>query len=344
MRKGERLRTMRVLVTAVGGPTGLGIIKCLKSINDIYLIGTDISPYAAGRTFCDKFYTIPRVSDVESYVREVKRIVLEEQVEVLFPTLHDELLVYWTNSEHIPTHVALPISDHREALVDKDKLYKHLEANRLEQYVPRYRVFQSGEELKAVIQQEFWKDEYVCVKRIRGHGGIGFVVLTSRERYLEALEEGERNVVNMSDFYEVPINTPHMVMEYLSGTEYSVDVLLYEGQSVIAVPRKRNRVSNGIVIDGSVEPNDQLVVTASQIAQSVARSGFINVQFRDSENGFKLTDINPRFCGSQVMSFGAGVNFPYLYIQYNVLKERQQVQPRWHTRMVRYWESCFFYD
>ncbi len=100
----------------------------------------------------------------------------------------------------------------------------------------------------------------------------------------------------------------------------------------------------GVVGVRSVEPNDQLVVAASQIAQSVARSGFINVQFIDSENGFKLTDINPRFCGSQVMSFGAGVNFPYLYIQYNVLKERQQVQPGWHTRMVRYWESCFFYD
>ncbi len=59
---------------------------------------------------------------------------------------------------------------------------------------------------------------------------------------------------------------------------------------------------------------------------------------------FEQTDINPRFCGSQVRSLGANVNFPYLFLQYNVLGEYVTPEPIWNMRMIRYRENVFIRD
>ncbi|MFB5663494.1 ATP-grasp domain-containing protein [Alteribacillus sp. HJP-4] len=135
-----------------------------------------------------------------------------------------------------------------------------------------------------------------------------------------------------------------MVMEYLDGNEYSVDVYIHDGKVITAVPRKRTGVSSGIVLDGTVVHNKMLIEAAEKITEAIAESGFLNLQFFINDHGCKLTDVNARFCGSQVMSLGANVNFPYLFLQYNLLGEYVSVNPRWNTRMIRYRENLFVYD
>lgn len=339
-----KLEQINVLITAVGGPTGLGILKCLKGIENLHLIGTDSQRHTAGNMFCDKLYCISRVSNLEEYKKEIAEIVRNEKIDIIFPTLQDEIVIYQEFKEELQTKVALPLSHNFEVLIDKEKLYKYLEENNLNEYIPKYQVFQTNDELKQIIKQRFNDDQYVCVKGVQGHSGLGFGILTNRKNYLEALSKGINKVYNIEDYYEINSNSRRIVMEYLSGVEYSVDVLMHDGEVIVAVPRRRDRVSNGIVIDGIVEKNQEIIDMASKIAQSIAYNGFINLQFINSNEGYKVTDVNSRFCGSQVMSFGADVNFPYLYIKYNLMNDYVTVSPKWNTRMLRYWESCFFYD
>ena len=342
--KGGNLKLINVLVTAVGGPTALGVLKCLRNVAGIRLIGVDSQSLTAGNQFCDVFYSIPRISNPKEYISVITKIVEKEKIDVVFPTLQDEISIYMELRNGIAANVALPKSDTFEVLVNKEKLYQHLEQSDLMQYVPRYHVFETGTELQRIAKQHFACEKCVCVKKVEGHGGLGFAVLTNRENYLRAIETGKSRVFNIDDYCDMKFNERRLIMEYLSGVEYSVDVLLHNGEVVVAVPRKRNRVSNGIVIDGIVEHNKEIIEAATIVSENVAHDGFINLQFIDSCNGYKLIDINARFCGSQVMSFGAGVNFPHLYIQYNLLNEPILVSPRWNTKMLRYWESCFFYD
>ncbi|MFC3418884.1 ATP-grasp domain-containing protein [Salinicoccus hispanicus] len=77
------------------------------------------------------------------------------------------------------------------------------------------------------------------------------------------------------------------------------------------------------------------------MTESLVTDGFINIQFMESETGYKLTDINPRFCGSQVMSLGANVNFPSLFIDYFHLGNAVPVEPVWNTRMLRFRDQIF---
>lgn len=338
------MKKLNVLVTAVGGPTALGVLKCLKDIANIRLVGTDIYPYTAGHLLCQTVRRVSPVSEAEKYKTDIVEIIKEENIDVVFPTLQDEIPIYLGLREKITANVALPTSEHYEALLDKEKLYCFLSERDLNKYIPKYFGFQDNTELKQIVSHAFFGERYICVKKAQGHGGIGFIVLTNRENYLQALKTGKTKICNIDDYYDIESSDRRIVMEYLDGTEYSVDVLIHNGKVLAVIPRKRNRVSNGVVIDGTVEFNQEIMDAASEIATQLIGSGFINLQFINSHNGYKLTDVNARFCGSQIMSYGAGVNLPYLYIQCNILKETVHVSPRWNTRMIRYWESCFFYD
>ncbi|MDZ7835162.1 MAG: ATP-grasp domain-containing protein [Alkalibacterium sp.] len=97
-------------------------------------------------------------------------------------------------------------------------------------------------------------------------------------------------------------------------------------------------------MDGMVIEHTGLIAMSSEIAEALIEEGFINLQFMKEDGTFKLTDINPRFCGSQVMSLGAGVNFPELFLTYHLTDERPIPKPKWNTRMIRYRESVFYHD
>jgi len=133
-------------------------------------------------------------------------------------------------------------------------------------------------------------------------------------------------------------------MPFIDGQEYSVDVFLHDHKVVVAVPRERAGVSNGIVLEGKVVYNEALIDAASQIAMALASEGYMNLQFFETTDGFKLTDINPRFAGSQVMSLGAGVNFPELFLKYSVFGEELEVNPIWNTQMFRYRMPRFYHQ
>jgi carbamoyl-phosphate synthase large subunit len=289
-------------------------------------------------------YCVPKITDLEDYTNSILEIVESEEIDIIFPTLQDEIIIYRKLASQIKVKVALPSSDNFKILVDKESLYQYLEDSPLTKVVPKYFGFQKNDELEQLVKKYFADQKYVCVKPSQGHGGLGFGILTSRENYLQAIKNGERNIYSITDYCDIDCTDKRILMEYLDGPEYSVDILVSHGEIVVVVPRKRNRVSNGIVIEGQVVFNEELIRISSDVAKTLSRNGFLNLQFIESHQGYKLTDVNARFCGSQVMSLGAGVNFPYLFIQYNLLEQYVSVSPKWGTRMVRYWESCFFYD
>lgn len=335
---------INVLVTAVGGPTAIGILKCLKGEKNIRLVGTDSQNYTAGNVFCDKLYCVPRIYNIEEYKNKIVQIIEAEDIDIIFPTLQDEISIYHELQKKLKAVIALPTSKYFEALINKEKLYKLLESGSSKKYVPVYFTFQNSGKLKQIVDNSFKTDDYICVKGVQGHGSIGFALLTNRDNYLRAVKQGKNKIYNIADYYDLSSNEKRIVMEYLDGIEYSVDVFLHQGDVVVAIPRKRSRVSNGIVIEGMVEFNQEIIDAAINVSKNVATDGFLNLQFIGSNHGYKLTDLNARFCGSQIMSYGAGVNFPYLFIQYNLLNQYIPVSPKWNTRMVRYWESCFFND
>lgn len=338
------MKRINILITGIGGPTAQGVLRCLRDKKNVNLIGADRRSITSGNQFCDTVYQIPRYTDTEKYKASIKEIVTREEVHVVFPALHEEIAIYEEFRKELDAEVALPKSKVFGTLLNKELVYQYLEEKGFHSYIPEYYGFSNTAELKEIVEKYFAEDEYIVAKQVEGHGSMGFVILTDRANYLKAIKNGKAKVLNIEDYYDIDYPERRVVMEYLDGKEYSVDIFLHDGKVIASVPRERTGVSSGIVLDGTVVYNEKLIKASTEIAESLAYNGFMNLQFFTTGEGYKLTDINPRFCGSQVMSLGAGVNFPYLFLQYNVLGEYEKVTPRWNTRMLRYREARFIYS
>lgn len=338
------MKKVNVLVTGIGGPTAQGVLRGFLDKENVYAVGVDRREVTSGNQFCDKTYQIPRFTDVELYKKKILEIVKKEKIDVIFPALHEEIALYQEFREELGILVALPESDHFKALMDKEQTYIHLAKNGLSKYIPRYIGFTSTRKIRQIINSHFAEDENIVVKEVTGYGAMGFSIVTERDRYLQAVRQGKNKYISVEDFSEIDSGDRKIAMEYLSGTEYSVDVFLHDDQLIVAVPRERTGVSSGIVLDGKVIYDAALISAAAEVAESLASEGFLNLQFFKTDNGFLLTDVNARFCGSQVMSLGAGVNFPYLLIQYKLLEEFVEVNPRWNTRMIRFRDHFFIHE
>lgn len=332
---------INVLVTAIGGPTGIGVLKCLAGRENIRLVGVDARQETPCVDLCDKFYLVHKIKEKE-YFQEIQKIVADEKIDFLIPTMQDEILLFSKNLMGVAT--ALPISDHYDCLLDKSVLYEFLK-NKIPEIVPRYTVAANNRCIPQIKKQVFPKDDLVCVKKINGHGGIGFSILTdNKDRLLSLVNCGGKSIYDLAFYSQLESSEPQMVMEYLTGKEWSVDVFIADGKVNVCVPRLRKRVSNGIVIEGIIEKNDELIELSNKIAVMLVKTGFINLQFIETAKGFYLIDLNARFCGSQIHSFGAGVNFPYLLMTFMLYGVTEKVNVKWNTKMMRYWESKFFYD
>ena len=331
---------IKVLVTAVGGPTAIGVMKCLMGQDDVELAGTDMRTESAGNVYCQHIYQVHSMKE-SAYLDDIRSIVQKEKIDAVIPTMQDEIRLF--HDHDIGTWTALPESDHYDCLTDKRKMYELLQ-NDFPEIVPLYIPYRTAEELKAIHDEFFQNQELFCVKASSSHGGLGFTVLSDKEKILIDSLENNKHIVPFDLFVKTRPKSEMLAIEYLQGKEYSVDLLLNHGSVTACVPRLRSRVSTGIVIEGTVQKNDLLIDLASRIGKKIIRSGFINLQFIVGENSVKLIDLNARFCGSQVHSLGAGVNFPLLMLKEHFFGEQEPVQPRWNTRMIRYWESVFFYD
>jgi len=57
-----------------------------------------------------------------------------------------------------------------------------------------------------------------------------------------------------------------IVMDYLPGDEYSVDILNTK-QDIIVIPRKRDLIRSGITFNGSLEKNREIITYSSKLAR-----------------------------------------------------------------------------
>lgn len=338
---GKTEKKLKVLVTAAGGPTALGVLKCLQGKDDVALIGTDTRSHNAGCRLCGKTYLVHRM-DSAQYLDDIRKIIQDEKIDAVIPTMQDEIRIYHENQ--VDAFVAIPQSLHYECLLDKKALYEFLKSSHPE-IVPKYVAYTDNRELRRIKEEQFKDQKRICVKEISGHGGLGFAVLTDDQKLLvEAAQSGNSRIYDIDVYSQAESASEKMAMEYLEGEEYSVDVLVCRGKPAACIPRIRSRVSTGVVIEGITVKNEELIALTESIACSLVEEGFINVQFIQSKDRVSLIDLNARFCGSQVHSLGAGVNFPYMLLASHFFGEEPAAEPVWNTRMIRYWESVFFYD
>ena len=335
---------MKVLITAVSGPTAIGIIKCLINEPDIEIVGTDIYKNSIGKKWLKKVYEVPKHDSIDEYRNKLCEIISKEKIDIVFPTLQEELLLVNSLADELGIFSATVKNYPLERLLNKETIYVDLTAKGLEKYIPNYGIYTNEDTFNTLIEEKFDNNDAICTKKISGHGGKGFAIISlNKDNQIENLEKGFIYVEDYKLFLRKSNNKAQMMLcDYIEGEEISVDILRHEKEIKAITPRVRSKVSTGIVIDGKTSKIDRIIEAATEIVEAFDIEGFLNVQFIYNDKQTILIDLNPRFCGSQVMSFGAGVNYPNMICNIAKGNRVEAITPKWNIETRRYWESIFY--
>ena len=340
-----------VLMTGAGAPGASGIVKSLRQNDerDIRIVGVDMDTTAYGFALVDESYTVP-AGDDDDYVPRMLAIARQEDVDIVLPLTTAELGPLAAHKAEFEAEgVTVMVSD-EEALRpanDKGELYAFLAEHDIDA-APDFRRVTDESEFVEAVEALGYPDRPVCFKRPVASGMRGFRVLDDSLDRLDLLlnEKPDSSVTTLEEVLPVLREAEEfpelVVMEYLPGDEYSVDVVAMDDEVGAVVPRSRAQTRAGISFEGVVEPREDLIEAATEICTELGLEYNINVQLRyDADGDPKVIEINPRVSGTIVMCVGAGANMPYLGVKYALGEPVPEPDVEWGTRMSRYWQEVF---
>ncbi|MFH1642773.1 MAG: ATP-grasp domain-containing protein [Nanoarchaeota archaeon] len=345
------MKNLKIILTGSGAPAWPYIFKNLKKNNerDIEIIGTDIQSRTAGSALAKKHYIVPKGSDPE-YVKCLLKICKTEKPDIIFPVTDPELLPLAKNIDNFTElGVKVLVSNYSQLKIagNKARLYEFLRKNNIPH--PKMVVVNSLQEFKDAVYNLGYPKKPVCFKPGFAWGSRGFRVIREDVDRLQLLlnQKPDSTLITLNEsinILEKAVDFPELiVMEYLPGDEYSVDMLLKNGESLLTVPRIRNIIKQGITFEGQISLNKEIIRISELIANKTKLDYNIGMQFKMSEkNEPMLLEINPRIQGTSVLLCGAGVNIPYMAIKLILDEEIPKLSVKDKIFMTRYWEEIFF--
>ena len=320
----EHIRDITVLITAAGNVFMPGITACIKNNGErnIRLIGADMNDDPSLLQMCDAYYPVPRGDD-PSYIEALLEICRKEQADILLPIMTVELNALADNRdrfERIGTKVG--ISDRKALRIANDKinLFNYLR----EQGIPcaDFVSVHSFSELESAVRMLGYPKKRVCIKTTDGSGSRGFRILDENGMHFDSYlhDKPSSSCISYSLMKDIlskaPVFPKLMVMEYLPGAEYTVDLLADHGQVLYNCCRKSLRMDNGIMLDSEVVINEAAATLCRRVVESLGLDGNLGFDILARGDGTPLiVECNPRITAGISVFRLAGINLPYLNIK-----------------------------
>ena len=279
---------MNILFTSVGRRVELvqqfhQAADALKT--KLKIIGVDISEIAPALFFCDKARRICRINDPR-YLEELLAICVEEQVQLVIPTIDTDLLLLAKHRKDFEEKgIRVLISAPDKVAICRDK-----------NQTSRYFMSLGLSSPEAVNDVALYRQGFPAfIKPKDGSSSINaYKVETEDELSTYAKHIGD-----------------YVIQPFVSGVEYTVDVLCdFEGRPIYVTPRKRLLVRSGEVIKTEINNDPQIVNEIFTLIEDFKPCGPITVQLiRNTTDGKDyFIEINPRFGGGSPLSMKAGAD------------------------------------
>jgi carbamoyl-phosphate synthase large subunit len=345
------VEAITVIITGAGAPGAPGVIKSLRENGErsIRVVGVDASSEAVGFRLADTGYQIP-MANAPDFIDRLLKIAIQEKADVILPLVTSELEMLSLNKDKFQNAgVIVSVSDYYPLKIanNKGKLLTYMKDKGLS--VPRFSIVKSKQEFVKAVKELGYPDEPICFKPVQANGSRGFRIIDSKiNRYRLLFEMKPTSTYITLDeitsiFDETEIFPQLIVMEYLPGKEYSIDLLVDHGRSLYTIPRRRDAMNGGISIKGEIVKEYEVIDYCNEIVQSLGLHGNIGIQVKRAKNNIPLIlEINPRIQGTIVHCTGAGVNLPYYAVKMALQEEIPRVNVRWNSKMLRYWNEVFY--
>lgn len=349
------MKDITVLSTACGAMFMPGFFKCLKYNNErhIRIIGTDIIGDKSMELLVDKFYKVPPISD-EKYIDIIIEICKREGVNIVFPQISMELPLYFkriNDFEKNDIHVAITKTDSLFIANNKLKLYEFMNQNGLD--TPKFLVIKNKHDLLKAASYFGYPYSPFCVKVSESSGSRGVRIiwpnLSKSDMFLHekpnSLKISLAEMISIIDEFDFSEHNQIFAMQYVSGCEYTVDLLAEEGKTLLIAGRRNTNSSLSIAHNSVIEHIENAYNICKLLVSLLKLDGNIGFDFMLAENDEPiLTDLNPRITATIVLYAAAGINFPYLRIKQLLGEPLPHSELKYGVKITRKFDDIFYDD
>lgn len=344
------MRDITVLITAAGSPSAPGLIKCLKNNGErkITVIGTDMKADATIEQMVDVLKWVPAVSN-DHYIDVLLEICKEEKVEILIPGISQELLLLQSRKwefEAIGTRVSVSDGEGLHIANDKILLYQYMKENGFK--IPEFRTAKTLDEFVRCCKELEYLNKAICVKMKDGSGSRGIRIIDPKKSRFDIFvgEKPNSFFTTYDDMISILNEAPEMpellIMDYLPGIEYSVDLLAEKGKILYIVGRESNVISASIPQEATLAFNEEAYRISQEIVASLKLDGNVDLDFKFDKDGHpQLMEINPRLAATLSIIAAGGVNLLYLRVKQLLGEELPKVEVNYGVKLKRRYEEFF---
>ena len=259
------------------------------------ILGVDANPLSPAYYVTDESFPICRIQE-EEYIPALLEICRRHQVKLLISLLDTDLLKLAESRETFKqqgTFVLISSPEVVRLARDKQLTYVFFTEN----HIPTPRIVSYDAALK---ENSF----PLFIKPLDGSASQMTFRIDNRESLI---------------FFHSYVPNP-IIMEYVSGEEYTLDIFIDLDHVVKAiVPRKRLEVRAGEVSKSQIELNPTIMAAGNKVAQALAQRGglgMINLQCIYTAGGdVKFIEIYPDLAAAVPLSIHAGYPFPQWAIE-----------------------------
>lgn len=344
------MRDIKVLLTAAGSPSAPGLISCLKNNGErnIIVIGTDMKADATIEQMVDTLKWAPAVSD-KRYVDILLAICEEEKVDILIPGISQELPLLQARKsefEAIGTKVSVSAGEGLNIANDKILLYNYMKENGFK--VPQFKVARNIGEFGQCCMELGYPQNALCVKMKDGSGSRGIRIIDPEKSRFDIFvgEKPNSFFTTYDDMISILKEASEMpellIMEYLPGMEYSVDLLAENGKVLYIVGRESNVINASIPQEATLAFNEEAYRMSKEIVESLKLDGNVDLDFKFDKDGHpQLMEINPRLAATLSVIAAGGVNLLYLRVKQLLGEALPEVSVNYGVKLKRRYQELF---
>ena len=294
-----------VILTYCWNRVGYTILKSLSRRGlKVWAADTSKKNICSMSKFCAGSFTYPNpFTDESAFVEVLKEKIEELKPTVLMPT-HDESVVIMRHRNEFPTNLIIPYENEEKLLVLANKALSTDIAR--EAGVPVPEVYKSVDEVC---------NYPVVFKTVIGNSAKGVYFPKNKDELLKLVSEHK--------------DEETLLQEWISGSDYSVDCVRWEGFCKMSVYHAlvTKTDGGGTTTQREIVNMPQLELEAKKLLDAVDFHGVCGLDFRyDSEsNKIAYIETNARFTGGLATPVAAGFDIPW--VVYKLATEGNYSEP-----------------
>lgn len=348
------MKNITILITGGGAPGIAGTVYALKNNPDgqiFRIVTTDVKADVVGRYLADSFYKVPP-PEHKDFVRQVLKIAKKEKADVILPQTTRELPIFAKHKkDFVKEGIAVVVSSYESIKQANDKFFLLQKAQKIGVPCPLYFLTNSQRSFEKAVHALGFPKKKIVVKPPVSNGMRGLRIITNEawnvSKFLSSKPQGiEISLENLLKILRNGVWSKLLVMEYLPGDEYTVDIFRGERGSIV-IPRLRKTIRSGITFDAQIRLRKDIVEYSNKLAAELDLFYCFGFQFKEDQKGVaKIIECNPRVQGTMVASAFAGFNIIYysvmealgkkMAVKETILKEK--------VNFVRYWGGVAVYE